>query len=378
MGEGRAVRGVEPHLKPPRQRLESIQLLRGVAALLVVIAHSIDFGLEADPGWDAAASPDLTNFGAFGVDLFFVISGFVMAFSVEGKNGPRDAGRFLALRWARVAPPYLLITAALVAFVIARGGGLPTLQSVLNTVLMVPIFDQGNYDLPPLSIGWTLSFEFTFYLLIAGLLAVRRGQHVGWVGAFIVGLVAIDQAIPDKPFLLAWVSNPIMLEFSLGICAYLIWRRVNVRQARPWLLALGGLSVAILAVQIITGYGGVSEAGYTLTGAGSLERVVRWGAPAAGVFLAALALREPASSATWRAGRALGDWSYSLYLIHIPVLMVTAFLARRLTVEVPGWVLAAAIMLAIAASFAYYRLVERPLTRAARIVVGSSPRSTWR
>jgi len=82
-------------MAPKTHRLINVQILRGVAALLVVLTHAIDASLQTSGEWAITRFGYFENFGAFGVDLFFVISGFVMAVSMFGKNGWAEAVHFL-------------------------------------------------------------------------------------------------------------------------------------------------------------------------------------------------------------------------------------------------------------------------------------------
>lgn len=355
---------------PAQRRLDSIQALRGVAAVLVVTTHAASMVFDTPQ----AAAPFLIGsfgqfrgFGAVGVDLFFIISGFVMAFSVAGKpDGPRGAGRFLVLRWIRVGPPYLIVT-ALMAVVLFRTHGLDW-RSLWNAILFVPVFDGGGYTVTPLVIGWTLSFEFTFYLLIALAVLVRQARRVAYVGLLIAALVAIGLLVPHGTFLVDWITNPIYLEFAMGILAHLAWAHGWFDRARALWGLLGLAGLAALVVQLVTGFGGIADMYSTLDGSLSLERTIRWGLPCLAVFAGCVALwRSTGRGPAGRALTELGDSSYSLYLIHLPVVMVLHRLLLLSPVALPAdLAFAATVLVSVAAGVVYYRLVERPVTRMLR------------
>jgi exopolysaccharide production protein ExoZ len=147
--------------KPSRARLNSIQVMRGVAALLVVFAHAVDLVQSQPQLGDSklAGIGHLANFGAIGVDLFFIISGFVMALSVARLSGGQAARRFLRLRWIRVTPPYLIACGLLICLhaVVAVPGVVPW-RAVVNAAVFVPVFDRIGYTSPVLEVGWTLSW----------------------------------------------------------------------------------------------------------------------------------------------------------------------------------------------------------------------------
>ena len=97
--------------------------------------------------------------GAIGVDLFFVISGFVMALTAARFTGAHGAGTFLALRFVRIAPLYYLACLAMLVLVFNPGAQLGR-ETLLNSITFIPVFDDGRYSWPVHYLGWTLAFEF--------------------------------------------------------------------------------------------------------------------------------------------------------------------------------------------------------------------------
>lgn len=352
-------------------------MMRGVAAVLVVLIHGFDtvLGNQGSLGelHVARAAPNLASFGAIGVDLFFVISGFVMALSVRKLNGRRDAGRFLALRWARIAPPYLVITAILVLLLKAFGHSFhPGWKSFFNAVLFVPLADTKGYSLPPLTVGWTLSFEFTFYLAVALMVVAGLARRMTVLAAILGGLGVVGAVVHPHPYMLAWVTNPILIEFAFGILAYWAWERGALRRGRTLQLIVGAAAVALLVVELVVGVGHVPDALATLNGSASAQRVLLWGIPAAAIFIAALPL-DGSSRAPGRFGRGarvLGDASYSIYLVHIVTFIILANVMRRLSGDhLADVALVISVVIAVLTGLAYYRLVERPLSERVRRLV---------
>ncbi|MBM7805837.1 exopolysaccharide production protein ExoZ [Geodermatophilus bullaregiensis] len=372
------LRDARPGPSTSRQRLDSIQMMRGVAALLVVVTHAVDLA-EAHPHLGVsriAGLGHLGNFGAIGVDLFFVISGFVMALSVANAAGAPAAGRFLVLRWARVAPPFLIACAVLIclhAFV----GPPPALpwRAAANAVVFVPVLDRWGYTLPVLDVGWTLSFEFTFYLGVAAMVLLGLSRRLWLLAAGMTALVGLGAVLRPGTFLLAWVSNPIVLEFALGIVAYLVWERGLLTRVRPLWWTLGGAAAAVLAAQVVVGYHDVSEARTVLDGSTSALRVLLWGVPLFFLFLALLPLgQDGRDSRLGRAARSLGDSSYSLYLVHIPVFVVLgAVLTRSPALPVADLVVVVAVVLAVAAGTVFHHWVEAPINDYVRRVSTRHP-----
>jgi exopolysaccharide production protein ExoZ len=200
-------------------RLESVQMMRGLAAMLVVAHHAGNL-LVTPPVLDAGGSYLIPSTGvahlcAIGVDLFFVISGFVMALSARRFVGPAGAGVFLAQRFIRIAPLFYL--ASLLMLAEALRAGLPIdPMSVLNTIIFIPVFDDAAYSWPLHYLGWTLAFEFTFYLMVAALIAAGRGGQHPMLLAVLVALPLVGLVIQAQPILWKILTNGLLWEFALG------------------------------------------------------------------------------------------------------------------------------------------------------------------
>jgi len=381
---------VDSNTSHSRRRISSIQGLRGIAALLVVIAHSVDSAQTFGPQF-LQERGHLANFGAVGVDLFFVISGFVMAYSVAGgKDGVREASFFLVNRWIRVAPPYLVVSLVLLLLAgLAQAAVLPRkvlfallfvpwipaqhappTGSVLNLLLFVPWADTASFSEPPLPVGWTLSFEFTFYLMVAAMVALGQRRRIGWLAVGLVIVVVVGRIVPLNGFLWSWFTNPILLEFAMGIAAYSVWRTGALDRAR-WLgLSVGAVGAAALVLTAIFGYGQISEAGFVLDGSLSMQRALVWGLPCAAVFVGVISVRQRRSTLLSRATAGLGDASYSVYLVHIPVLAAVVALVQALhPTAPPALVLLLCVPAGVAGGFVMHRVLERPLTRRLQVLV---------
>ena len=158
---------------------------------------------------------DLANAGVFGVDIFFVISGFVMAMSARRFDGGRGAIHFLAQRYNRIAPLFYLLSALLLADML-RAQVPFDVRDVLNTLTFVPWFDGREYHWPIHYLGWTLAFEFVFYGVVAALIWSGGGRHVVLLAAILAGL-ALAGALYDAPWMpLRMLTSPTMVEFGFG------------------------------------------------------------------------------------------------------------------------------------------------------------------
>ncbi len=353
-----------PTLLPP------IQVLRALAAVMVAAGHA-QFevaGLAARAG--LAFTPAAWLPWPAGVDVFFVISGFIIVHASSPLHGRSDARRtFLAHRIARVVPLYWLATTFVLALAWARPGLLGTGAEgpgyLAASYLFWPMARADGAVQPLYSLGWTLNYEMAFYVVFALVLPLGRRAAVLGVLALLAGLVVIGRVAGPLPVALAFWSDPIVLEFACG---------AGLALARQEGLRLPGLARLVLAV---AGLALLSLAGETP----ALPRCLAWGGPA--LLLVAAAALGPASEAGRRLRPAilLGDASYALYLAH-------PFVVRglRLVAEAsglagaigPGPLVVPMLVLASLAAILLHRTVERPLTRAARALLepARTPRST--
>lgn len=332
-----------------RTKLPSLQGFRGVAAVAVVLHHaslSTDAFVQAGFGSGTARWLQL---GYLGVDFFFVLSGFIILY-VHADDVPTGsaARRYLGKRLLRVYPPYLPISIMLVlAYLAAPGmsasGGRQ--WSLASSLLLLPA------DQPPaLSVAWTLVHEMVFYTVFLVHFAWRRAFPA--IVALWVLVILVVNANAEVTgwlhYLLAWQN----LEFVMGMLTAVVVRRGLGSALHPagWIAAgclLAGLTLALTDPAL-------QPATRPLFGLGMAALVV-------GFARRDLASRS-APSAAWVM---LGAASYSIYLVHNPLLSLTQ---RVLAAAHFGWLPACAtgVALAIAAGISYHKLVELPALHRAR------------
>lgn len=228
------------------------------------------------------------GYGAAGVDLFFVISGFIMANVAAG----RSAGEFLRDRLWRIYPLWWVAVLPWL-FVVLRG---PTF--IASSLTLWPIYPDG-YHVPVLKVGWTLSFELLFYLGMAIAIATRGWIVVSAYALFLFGAVIIANPLLD------FLGSPMTLEFLMGVLVARLPRRP----------ALGLLMPAGLGLLAFTsaGLGGVEA---SLGFQWALLRAVEWGFPVALVVWGSLSLERMFDLRLFDLPVAIGDASYSIYLFH--------------------------------------------------------------
>lgn len=326
---------------PPRQVL-SIQYLRGLAALLVVLHHA------RNPQPWLFNPLDGFMFGAAGVDVFFVISGFIM-FTAARSEAVAD---FARRRLLRVAPLYWLATLGFLTFsLVLNPDGVTgwTPAHLVKSLLFIPHESpiHPGEAWPLLVPGWTLNFEMFFYAVFA--VAIVSGRVVLTTCAIILGLVAFGLLVrPAGPIAAAYTS-PLMLEFLAGVLVGKAWA------SRPFAVLWPLLPLGVAALLLVASPAVAPEWH-------ALGRMV----PAVAIVIGALAL-EPLARARPSAGlKLVGDASYAIYLSHIPTLMVVTGTLKRLPLE--GWpqfavLVAAAVAASVAVGVAVHLWVETPLLR---------------
>jgi exopolysaccharide production protein ExoZ len=318
----------------------SIQYLRAVAALAVVAFHALE--------------PARHRFGvgAAGVDVFFLISGFIMWTLTE--NAEASPGQFIWRRVIRVAPPYWIATllAAVVATVRPHFLWAPpfSLADLGRSLAFAPYADAWGRPYPVLTQGWTLNYEMFFYALFTvGLFAPRRRQLL-LLSLALGGLMAAGFLLPGANPAVRTYTSLDLAEFLAGVWLGRVWLTGRMRSAAVgW--ALVTLALAAFTVEQAMG---VREGPW---------RAIYWGLPALGLVSGALCLEGAGLVRCWRLPKALGDGSYSVYLFHV---FVVALCMRLL-----GWAptaLRVSVTLAAsaAAGWVLFRVLERPLTTVLR------------
>jgi peptidoglycan/LPS O-acetylase OafA/YrhL len=337
-----------PAEPPPRATLLNIQSLRALAALMVVFVHIEALAVMA------GGRAEALDFGNGGVDLFFVISGFIMVFTTGRK--PMGPMTFLAARWRRIAPLYWSVTLAVFALAMLAPRLLQNTQAdlphLIASLLFLPLQRADGTMRPVVFVGWTLNLEMAFYVLFAaGLMFRRRVLGVALTFGALLALAAWAQwARPADPVLLFY-TTPMVLEFGFGMLLGLAWPYLP--RSRAPALALGAAAVAAFVL--------ILAAPTLWPGA---ERMLIYGLPAAVIVAAALTLERSGLALRWAWTRQLGNASYAIYLSHVFVTQAVILAAARLHLH---GALAAALLAVVAlagvaaAGLGLHYAVERPL-----------------
>ena len=361
MSESAATAGV----RGGSRALPSIQILRAVAALGVLFHHTAH---EVAAKTGVTVSFGELVVGAGGVDLFFVISGFVMVYASERLFAQPGATRvFFLRRLARIVPLYWAATAILVGYIYVAHRIFPppfvTTEGVIASFLFIPYPLPSGLMAPVHALGWTLNYEMFFYAVFALAIMLPRRGAVFAITALFALLVSLGLLIRlPQPF--AFWFSPIILEFCFGMLiarAYLDGRRLSLWNAL--LLTLAALGAYVISA---------------CTGPFVAWRWLEWGVPGA-MLVAAFTLvkRPPPAGPVSRAMGFLGDASYSLYLVHGIVIPAVRRVMPSLDTPLMPWLYALVLIGgSIAAAACSYLWFERPITRTLQRWIGRSVKET--
>jgi peptidoglycan/LPS O-acetylase OafA/YrhL len=326
-----------------KRDLSSIQYLRGIAAMMVTLAHT-DFQLSrmgVEFGLEKLAS---------GVDIFFIISGLIMWISTS-RSPERTAFQFFRDRIVRIVPLYWGVTFAIAGFAVVAPRLMQSTQFDVPLLVASLFFVAwpnpltGGYE-PLVVVGWTLNLEMFFYLLFALAMIFTRdlASRFALLVGLIVAAVATMSLLPALPGALRFYGNNIILEFAFGLGLGWVWlNRRPVVGPVWWVVCLTGF--ALLLIQPFPA---------------STPHALSIGIPAT-LVVAGAVFAPPFRSALFLL---LGDSSYSLYLSHAIVLSALAQVWRRVDLSaLPLLVfLLVAIGTTVLAGWIVYRVVEVPIT----------------
>ncbi|PTT89242.1 hypothetical protein DBR42_08235 [Pelomonas sp. HMWF004] len=346
-----------------RNEIWTIQAMRAVAAAMVVLHHAIRaFGAKADAGattapWFFADVPQW-NFLVIGVDLFFVISGFIMVHTTPQKYGAMAAFRFLVRRVIRIYPLWWMALMIPIAGALAaywKSGYVDAYvlswHRIVSSILLFPSMAESGHLQPIVGVGWTLSYEMLFYLAFA--VALMLGRRTALIaGALLVTVLMGAMASGSSADLISFLANPIYLEFIFGMALGAAWNAGRLPKMSIWLGVVAIVAAVIIGAQVPED---------------SSFRFVCMGVPACTVIWCALSL---AGTKPWAGAVRLGGASYAMYLFHMPVifwLVLKPALLVKIGLNSPlllDFYILASVALSVIVGCVLHALVERPVQSA--------------
>jgi exopolysaccharide production protein ExoZ len=341
--EGAAMTSIRTRDAKTGEQIDQLRLLRFVAAFLVLLFHLFS-GFAADFG----LARNYFQIGAFGVDIFFVLSGFVIAYSAQPAAGP---AHFIVRRIARVVPLYWMLTLSIAVLALSAPSLLQAttfkLEYLAKSLAFIPYQRGDGLVQPLLFLGWTLNYEMFFYAIFAATLILPNWRPL-YPCLMVVAFVLAGRVFDSDGLFFEFYTIVIMLEFVVGVALFVAWR-----DRRQWLeFPSAGYAIGFLVLLTMSGQ----------LGHGLVAGLVK--ALAAGCVVAGMLMVKLPSSRWIGFLLVLGDASYSLYLSHpfvmriIAKLMGTKFGLLMLPIEA-----IVSIGACIAVSAGLYFLVELPAKR---------------
>lgn len=338
----------------PVKVINAIQILRGYAAVSVMIGHAL---VEAY----TYRGVDRT-FNEFpllaGVDVFFVISGLIMYVTGNQLYGSaRSIGVFWSHRIIRIVPLYWLFTTlmVLVLLTMSQHVGATKLDwpNVLGSYFFYPVERPGGRVAPVLSPGWTLDYEVLFYFLFGLSLWFRRSIGLALLLVTLALLPLVVSILNPSNTALRFWGDSIVLEFGFGILLGVAMKRLraNARVLPAALLFLSSFGLLLFLSEY------------------ELPRFIKGGIPAAAMVSAALLLPTRVDVRLPRWAILIGDSSYALYLCHRFVLRLLTIAFSHVSMEATAFIVlyaATATVLSIAAGVFVHLLIEKPMLRLLR------------
>ena len=324
--------------------INTIQALRFFAAFFVVLHHAFR-SFQVDYFGDFGNVIKI-NF-AFGVDIFFVISGYVIYSSFVNK--PKSARKFITDRIIRITPMYWLYT---VSFLVVTFY-LPTpftsnvfeINNFLSSLFFIPSINPSGGPFPTLNVGWTLNFEMAFYLLfVAAILSKSRN-----IAAFLIISLIVLNSLSSIGITSSFYADTVIYEFALGVVVGYCHRNSELISSK---------TIVIPAIIIVLMFA-------LMCSTGDSQRLIRWGIPSAIIVSCCIALNDKIKIP--RLLLTLGDSSYSMYLAHKVILsaMVYPFIGGLISSD-NAFLLS--VSFSVVLSVFSYRLIEAPITKAIKSI----------
>lgn len=332
----------------------SIQYLRGIAAILVVLSHiawkNIQAGGDTMHWWHEA--------GSFGVDIFFIISGFIMVYITQNMHQKHQGVRtFIKKRFVRIVPLYWFYTLiALTIFILmperVNSGGGET--QILKSFFLFPLASSESYLV---GVGWTLHYEFLFYILFAfGLLLSRTAGNIAVALTILVSVsYASFLSMDGMGYIANSFLNDIFFEFALGMLLFHI-----INNLKRFHISLSFLLIAIGLVQFYYLHTGGSFTGIHHIDTGISAFLICFGVISLEYFLVKKEIKLLTK---------LGDSSYSLYLLHPFVLVAVVMVNDKFQHIIPQnqiFLIVMMLVVSLISGYISHRYIEKNLIRVSK------------
>lgn len=330
----------------------SIQYLRGIAALLVVFHHFTVLYRRHGSHGDIA----LPQIGSAGVDIFFVISGFIMIYIMTKRD--LTPWSFWKDRCIRIIPVYWFYSAVMISIAIMLPSVLKTsvfdYEHSIKSLLFIPAYHpKVDTSIWPILIqGWSLNYEMFFYLVFGLTLLFSPKTRLPLLTLVFALLVITGLFHSSSNPLYITYTNLLMLEFIAGSLLGQLYSSGRMPSAK---VGYGMLLVGFIGLLLSPTFPDWAS-----------NRAIRWGIPSSLIVFGALSIETHKKIPQIKPLRLLGDSSYSLYLVHTFILGVMGALWSKIGLSSPlidvVFFLASTICCSVA-GYLSFLIIEKPATR---------------
>lgn len=337
--------------------LYTVQYLRFLAAFFVTFYH-VTMSPWLVLGWDDAIEEAKVVFGPVGVDLFFVISGFIIFYVLlTGKDSSRG---FFFRRLTRIVPLYWGATLVLffMPSVMEVYDDKVTSYELFRALLFIATPHPASESIvfyPIYTPGWTINYEMFFYVVVSGVLllsnAMRREVLAGLTIAILTGLVVVGYSVADTT-VLGFYTHTIILEFVYGIIVAILYTQ-GILPKPP--LAILVIALGALGLVLYPNLNSVEEA----------TRYMYWGIPSALILYGAVSFETHSQFSQLRWAKTLGDASYAIYMTHLFVIgsLMSVWINLGIPFDGTGFLIYQLVGIggSLLLGIAVYRYIERPV-----------------
>ncbi|ATM74535.1 hypothetical protein CRN79_01150 [Serratia fonticola] len=334
--------------------VNSIQFLRFIASLLVLITHSTFYTHER-----FSESMPVFKAGSVGVDIFFVISGFVILLSSITKNGEFSSGvDFTVKRLTRIVPMYWIATsvkviALILSPAIVLHATFDPSRIVLSYFFLPSVSPDGRWE-PILGVGWTLVFEMFFYFIFAMALFAKKSPVV--ISSLVIVIFSLISTMRTDDWPVATMYfDKIMLYFVIGMFSYIMMMKCRRMTLRVFTLVLTALSVVFIFRKISYGEPIIERLSFE-----TFTFVVTF-------FFIVVQCESLFVGAISKLSTLLGNASYSTYLFHPLLAPIVPTIFKKLSITInPVFVVISTVLFALLATVIIHLTIEKPITNRIR------------
>lgn len=345
-------------------RLDSIQVLRGIAAILVVLFHFRHYINDVYPIKDLGDRMFL--FGEAGVDLFFVISGFIIVYSSMNKE-KNSFSEFMIKRIFRLYPLYFFV---LTFYLLTYHDEIFNLNNIIKSYVLIPIDFNGKgpwFGLSTIYTAWTLTYEMYFYIAFAIAILINHKYRACICILIILAIMVFSQKIiygnnfinpittknsfSGSWFNLIFISSPLIVDFIYGMVVayvYILYEKYKINSKFFTFIFLIVLSISSIAM--------ISNK----TGAiGPLS----WGLCSVGIVLSLLIISKNTEIKYHKFMVYLGEMSYSIYINHVVVKKVAFSYIGSWGIfdkNDGAFILISLVIVTLCISYGTYNFIEKP------------------